>query len=106
MLDTSDLADFMLRHLDEENQTYDVGGTEVYSYNEMARLFFEAAGKEAQITHAPEWLFTLLAFMSKIQANGKEAVIRFSRWTLTHDLVAEHKYGQLSFKEYVKEHFQ
>lgn len=102
VIDTSDLADFILLHLDDENKTYDVGGTETYSYEEMANMFFDAAGKPPLIKRAPEWLFTVLAFINKQKKNGKEAIIRFSKWTLTHDLVGDNKFGKLSFKEYVK----
>lgn len=102
VIDTTDLADFILLHLDEENKSYDIGGTETYSYEEMARMFFEAAGKTPVIKRAPEWLFSVLAFVNKYKKNGKEAIIRFSKWTLTNDLVGDNKFGKLSFKEYVK----
>ncbi len=102
VIDTADLADFIVLHINDENKTYDVGGTETYSYEEIANMFFEAAGKPPVINRAPEWLFTALAFINKLKKNGKEAIIRFSKWTLTHDLVGDNKYGRLSFKEYVK----
>lgn len=102
VIDTTDLADFIVEHLNDENKTYDVGGTETYSYEETARLFFEAAGKPAVIKRAPVALFSMLAFMNKMKKNGKEAIILFSKWTLTNDLVGDNKYGKLSFKEYVK----
>ena len=102
VIDTADLADFIVLHINDENKTYDVGGTETYSYEEIANMFFEAAGKPPVIKRAPEWLFTVLAFINKLKKNGKEAIIRFSKWTLTHDLVGDNKYGRLSFKEYVK----
>ena len=101
VIDTTDLADFILQHLDDSNTTLDIGGTEVYSYEEMATMFFEAAGKTPVIKRAPEWLFTILAFVNRWRKNGKEAIIRFSKWTLTHDLVSDIQYGKLSFKEYI-----
>ena len=33
---------------------------------------------------------------------GKEAIIRFSKWTLTNELVGKDVYGDKSFKEYIK----
>ncbi len=102
VIDTTDLADFIVMHMGDDGQTYDIGGTEVYSYEEMANMFFEAAGKTPVIKRAPEWLFSVLAFINKLKKNGKEPIIRFSRWTLTNDLVGENKFGKLSFKEYVK----
>lgn len=101
VIDTTDLADFIVMHLNDENKTLDVGGIETYSYEEMANMFFEAAGKTPVIKRAPEWLFSVLAFINKFKKNGKEAIIRFSKWTLTNDLVGDNKFGKLSFKKYV-----
>lgn len=102
VIDTTDLADFILLHLDDEGKTFDVGGTEVYSYEEMANMFFAAAGKQPVIKHAPPFLFSVLAFINKLKKNGKEPIIRFSKWTLTHDLVGDHQFGKLSFQEYIQ----
>lgn len=101
VIDTTDLADFMLLHLGDRNKTYDIGGTETYTYEEIARMFFAAAGKEPVIKHAPPFLFDVLAFVNKLKKNGKEAILRFSKWTLTESMVADHKFGKLSFKEYI-----
>ena len=102
VIDTTDLADFMLLHLGDRNKTYDIGGTETYTYEEIARMFFAAAGKEPVIKHAPPFLFDVLAFVNKLKKNGKEAILRFSKWTLTESMVADHKFGKLSFKEYIE----
>ncbi len=102
VIDTTDLADFILLHLLDDNKTYDVGGTETYSYEEIATMFFEAAGKPVVIKRAPVWLFSLLAFMAKRKKNGKEAIIKFSKWTLSNEMVGDTRYGKLSFKDYIK----
>lgn len=102
VIDTTDLADFILLHLQDKNVIYDIGGTETYTYEEIARMFFAAAGKEPVIKKAPAFLFDILAFVNKLKKNGKEAILRFSKWTLTESMVADHKYGKLSFKEYIK----
>ena len=102
VIDTTDLADFMLLHLGDKNKTYDIGGTETYTYEEIARMFFAAAGKRPVIKHAPPFLFDVLAFVNKRKKNGKEAILRFSKWTLTESMVADHKFGKLSFKEYIE----
>lgn len=102
VIDTTDLADFMLLHLGDRNKTYDIGGTETYTYEEIARMFFAAAGKEPVIKHAPPFLFDVLAFVNKLKKNGKEAILRFSKWTLTESMVADHQFGKLSFKEYIE----
>ena len=105
VIDTTDLADFIVHHLSENNTTYDIGGKEVYTYEEMARMCSEAAGKPVKIRYYPAWIFDVLATVNGIADNGKEPVIRFSKWTLTHDMVGDVKYGEKSFAAYVKESF-
>ena len=78
---------------------------ETYTYNEMAKLCFEAAGKEVVIKYVPKFLFTILANLPKIKKQGKRDVILFSRFTLSHDLVGKDVVGEAGFKEYIKKSF-
>lgn len=71
VIDTTDLADFMLLHLNDKNVTYDIGGTETYTYEQIARMFFAAAGKEPVIKHAPPFLFDVLAFINKLKRTAR-----------------------------------
>ena len=64
-----------------------------------------APGKEPVIKRAPAFLFDVLAFLSKLKKNGKEAVLRFSKWTLSEEMVGSTKYGEMSFADYIKESF-
>ena len=66
----------------------------------------EAAGKQVEIKSAPTWLFDVLAFINKLNKSGKEAIIKFSKWTLTSDLVGDTVYGDASFKQYINEYFR
>lgn len=102
VIDTTELAEYVLLHLNDTNVTYDIGGTETYTYEEIAKMFFAAAGKEPVIKRAPVFLFSVLAWINKLKKNGKEAIIKFSKWTLTESMVAENKYGKLSFKEHIQ----
>lgn len=106
VISTEDFADFIVEHMDDENRTYDIGGKETYSYEEIARLCFEAAGKKPVIKRAPAFLFDVLAFVNKLQKNGKEAILRFSKWTLTEEMVGSTQYGKMSFAAYIKESFR
>lgn len=102
VLDTPDFASFIVAHMNDEKAMFDVGGKETYSYEELANLFFKAAGKEPVIKRAPEFLFDVLAFVNKLKKNGKEAILKFSKWTLTNDLVGDSICGDASFKEYIE----
>lgn len=105
VISTEDFADFIVKHMLDDNKIYDVGGKETYTYEEIATMCFKAAGKEPVIKKAPTWLFDVLAFVNKLKKNGKEAIIRFSKFTLSQDMVGSTKYGDMSFAEYIKDNF-
>ncbi|MBR1797732.1 MAG: SDR family oxidoreductase [Clostridiales bacterium] len=102
VVDTPDFADFIVEHMCDGNKVYNVGGKETYTYEEFANMFFAAAGKEPVIKTAPVWLFDVLAWVNKLKKNGKDAIIKFSKFTLTNDLVGDTKVGDASFAEYIK----
>lgn len=106
VVSTEDFAAFIVAHVLDENKTYNVGGKETYSYEEIARLCFAAAGKEPVIKRAPAFLFDVLAFVNKLKKNGKEAILRFSKWTLTEEMVGDTVCGEMSFKQYIEESFR
>ena len=105
VVDCPDFADFIVEHMNDTNVTYNVGGKETYTYEEMADMCFKAADKPTQIKWAPIWLFGILANLPKIKKAGKHDIILFSRWTLSHDLVGDTKVGDKSFAEYLKNYF-
>lgn len=105
VISTEDFAEFIVKSMLDENKTYNVGGKETYSYEQIAKLCFEAAGKEPVIKRAPPFLFDVLAFINKLKKNGKEAILRFSKWTLTEEMVGDTVTGDMSFAEYIKNSF-
>ena len=103
VVDTTDFASFIVAHMCDINMLYNVGGKETYSYEEMAKMFFEAAGKPPVIKRAPELVFDGLIAANKIKRTGKEDVLRFSKWTLTEDMVGDTIAGNASFAQYIKD---
>ena len=99
---TPDLARFMVAHMNDKCVTYDVGGVETWSYEEIAKMFFKAAGKEPNIGYAPAKLFDLLIFINKRKKNGKADIIKFSKFTLSEDMIGDNIAGDSSFEEYIK----
>ena len=65
VVDCPDFAKFIVDTLDETNVTYNVGGKETYTYEEMAKMCFDAAGKPLKIKWAPKWRFAVLANLPK-----------------------------------------
>ncbi len=105
VVDCPDFAAFIVDSMNETNVTYNVGGKETYTYEEMAAMCFDAAKKPLKIKWAPKWLFGILANLPKIKKAGKHDIILFSKWTLSHDLVGDTEVGESSFGEYLKEYF-
>ena len=105
VVDCIDFARFIVDHMNDTNVSYNVGGKETYTYEEMAAMCFEAAKKPLKIKWAPIWLFGILANLPKIKKEGKHDIILFSKWTLSHDLVGDTVVGDKSFGEYIKGYF-
>ncbi|MBQ9069731.1 MAG: SDR family oxidoreductase [Clostridia bacterium] len=106
VISTEDFAEFIVLHMNDENKTYNVGGKETYSYEELATLCFEAAGKPVVIKRAPAFLFDVLAFVNKVKKTGKDGVLKFGKWTMTEEMVGDTVYGDMSFAHYIKESFK
>ena len=106
VISTEDFAEFIVLRMLDENATYDVGGKETYSYEELATLCFQAAGKPVVIKRAPALLFDVLALVNKIKKTGKDGVLKFGKWTMTEEMVGSTVYGDMSFAEYIKQSFK
>lgn len=106
VVSTEEFGAFIVDHMKDNNTIYNVGGKETYSYEEIANMCFEAAGKEPVIKRAPAMLFDVLAFINKFKKNGKEAILKFSKWTLTEEMVGDTHVGEMSFKQYIFDSFK
>lgn len=105
VIDTRDFADYMIEHINDNNKVVNIGGNEVYSYDEIARMCFDAAGKTPNIKHAPVWTFDLIAKLPKVKKEGRSGVVQFGKWVMTHQMVGDTKTGKKSFKEYIYQSF-
>ncbi len=105
VVDCPDFAAFIEKHMLDTDKIYEVGGKETYTYEEMAKMCFKAAGKPVVIKDSPIWMFSMLANLPMIKKAGKHDIILFSKWTLSHDLVGKDVTGSASFAEYIKEYF-
>ena len=105
VVDCPDFAKFIVDTMNDTNAVYNVGGKETYTYEEMAAMCFDAAGKPLKIKWAPIWLFGVLANLPKIKKAGKHDIILFSKWTLSHNLVGDTEVGEGSFKKYLNSYF-
>lgn len=102
VVDCPDFADFIVAHMQDTNAIYEVGGKETYTYEEITKLCFRAAGKPVIIKDAAPWMFTLLGKLPKVKKEGKADIMKFGAWTMTHSLVGKDVTGDASFAEYIK----
>ena len=100
VVDCPDFAEFIVDHMTDTNALYEVGGKETYTYEEMAKMCFRAAGKPVIIKDSPVWMFGLLANLPAIKKAGKHDIILFS-----NDLVGKDVTGEHSFAEYIQDYF-
>ena len=103
VIDTRDFADYIVAHMTDDNRAYDVGGKEIYTYEEIAKMFFAAAGKEPKISYTPAFMFDLIIALAP---KWKKGVIRFGKWTMTEDMVADVKTGERSFAAWIREIYE
>lgn len=102
VIDTKDFAAFIMKTMKDENKTYNIGGTETYTYREIAEMFYNADGvTNGPIKTVPPFMMNILANLPKIKKQGKTDVIKFSKFTLTNDCYGDTEVPGASFKEYI-----
>ena len=102
VIDTPDFAKFILRTMQDENKTYNVGGTETYTYAEIAEMFYNADGvTNGPVKMVPPFMMDILAGLPKIKKEGKSDVMKFSKFTMTVDCYGDTEVPGKSFKEYI-----
>ena len=70
------------------------------------RIGLPQKGEEMASQEKYTILYARLSQEDLQKKNGKEAIIRFSKWTLTHELVGETVVGDASFAAYIKSRYQ
>lgn len=104
VIDTRDFADFILKTMCDTGKTYSVGGTETYTYRQIAQMFYAADGVEnGPVKTVPAFMMDVLAHLPKIKKEGKSDVLRFSKFTLLNDCYGDTEVPGRSFKAYIAE---
>lgn len=103
VIDTRDFADFILKTMCDENKLYNVGGTETYTYRQIAEMFYNADGvTNGPVKTVPAFMMSVLANLPKIRKSGRSDVIKFSKFTLTNDCYGNTEVPRKS-KQYIAE---
>ncbi len=86
----SDVADAVENCLVDDgarNKDYAIGGPEVFTYNEIARMAFQELGREPRITHVAPWLLDGASLLSRPFNANAAGFLRFFRRVMTTDMI-------------------
>ena len=97
-----DFSDFIADNLETVNEIKEVGGPEVYSYIELAKIAFEIVNKPPKISLMSVNSFKIFMRILKIFKPLSYPLLQFSLWCMTNDMVAPQT-GTRSIKEALKE---
>jgi len=84
----ADLAVTCVDALEVEREEIDVGGPQVLTYREIAKLAFEAQGNPIKITSIPIWLTRLVVAVTKIINKHEGELLAFFATAMTSDSIA------------------
>lgn len=85
----ADLATFTVDRLEsDENNTWNIGGPEVFTWHELARTAFEAVGRRPRIMKVPSTVLTPAFRLTALFSPRLADVARFTTWNMLHDCVA------------------
>ncbi|HET8572458.1 MAG TPA: SDR family oxidoreductase [Edaphocola sp.] len=99
----ADLAKACVAAISSDEKELSLGGPEVYTFNDIARLAFSVLGKKEKIMHIPDWLCKgILGLLRTFSSSKTYGPLEFLMTVLTHEMVAP-KYGNHSLKEYFEE---
>lgn len=99
----ADLAKACVTAISSDEKELSLGGPEVYTFNDIARLAFSILGKKEKMTHIPDWMCRgLLGSLRTFSSSKVYGPLEFLMTVLTHEMVAP-KYGHHSLKEYFEE---
>ncbi len=84
-----DLADFMVDKMNSDETEIDVGGPELFTQNEIARIAFQSLGRKGKIVHIPIWIRDISLKLVRLFTGQKTyGPIEFFMTVMTHDMIA------------------
>jgi len=99
----ADLAKACVAAISSNEKELSLGGPDVYTFNDIARLAFSVLGKKEKIAHIPRWLcWGILGLLRTFSSSKVYGPLEFLMTVLTNEMVAP-KYGNHSLKDYFEE---
>ena len=98
----ADLAEVCVDAVDQEVSEIDVGGPEVMTHREIARLALRSLGKKERISSVPVWAMRSLVSLTRIFNRHQGELLAFMTEAMTADAVAPAA-GSRSVADYFNE---
>lgn len=95
----SDLAAYCVQSFPKTNQTLDVGGPDIYTYQQTAALAFNVLNKKEKILHIPKFLSYQALFLLKYINKHYYGLAKFMINGMANDSVGP-AYGSYHLKDY------
>ena len=96
-----DLAEVCVTQLESAEKEVNVGGAEVFTHTEIARLAFEVLGKPVKISYLPDWVRRFILKIGKyLMPKSAYGTIEFVFTVMEIDSVAPIKVGKHRLKAY------
>ena len=96
-----DLAEVCVAQLERYEREVNVGGAEIFTQTEIARLAFEVLHKPANISYLPDWVRRLILKMGKyLLPKSIYGAIEFFLTTMAMDVVAPMQVGKHRLKAF------
>lgn len=97
-----DLARACVETIEGNETVVEIGGPELMTYNDIASIAFEVAGKQPNITRIPEWIRTSILWTLRTFTSSKfYGPIEFFMTVTAIDMIAP-QYGNHRLKDYLK----
>ena len=95
-----DLAKVCVDSINKSEKEINVGGPDILSHNDIAKLAFKAMNKREKIVHLPDWIRKLtIRFMRTFTSTKTYGPIEFFLSIMGIDMIAP-KYGNHTLSEY------
>lgn len=96
----ADLAKVCVNAIKHPEKEVNIGGPDVYTYNEIARLAFSVLNKKAKISHVPIWMKDATLALMKLFTSAKTyGPFEFLMTVLTMDVVGT-PYGKEELEKF------
>ncbi len=98
-----DLAKVCVDAIESNEKEIEVGGPEILTQNEIAKISFDATHKKPKITYIPNWIRKLVLKISKLfLSKSAFGPIEFFMTVMAEEMIAP-KYGNYTLSQYFNE---